>query len=159
MTISGSTINIFYNNVSALTLVLDLRDTWVELIYDIANLRWATQDAYWPKLDDLFIGALEVQGSLYINGRERRSSRIVTTTTTLSTADNLVFAIPAAANINVTLPGHLIGASVTVLRGSPTFLVTVLPGSGTIVGMASYLLAANYEAAEFISDGTNWYIR
>lgn len=70
-----------------------------------------------------------------------------------------MFAIPAAANIDVTLPGHLIGASVTVLRGSPVFLVTVLPGSGTIVGAASYLLGAQYDAAEFISDGTNWYIR
>jgi len=159
VTLNGGAIDIFYNNVADPILTLDLRDTWVELVYDDTNARWATQDAYWPKLDDLFIGALEIQGSLYINGRERRSSRTVTATTVLTTSDNLVFAVPVAANIDVTLPAHLQGASVTILRGSPVFLVTVLPGSGTIVGAASYLLGAQYDAAEFISDGTNWYIR
>jgi len=158
VTLDGDTIDIFYGGVLDSTLVLDLRDTWIELVYDLTNARWATQDAYWPNASDTFTGDLEVVGSLYINGRERRSTRIVTATETLTVNDNIIFAKPTIANIDVTLPPHLIGASVSVIRVS-TFLVTVLPASGTILGSASFLLAANGDSAEFISDGTDYYIR
>ena len=88
---------------------------------------------------------------------------VVTTTATPTTitsgAGTLLVNVGAAAA--VTLPVPTAGRRVTVKDKSGAAGVnniTVSPPSGTIDGAATYVLTANYQSADFLADGTNYWV-
>lgn len=102
-----------------------------------------------------FAGAKTFSGAVVLSGGFRQAIRTQGTNATLNATDNVVI---ATAAITLTLPAHSAGLTLTVKRNTTAGIVTVNPGSGTIDGASSYSLTANYQAAHFVSDGTNWFV-
>jgi len=105
-----------------------------------------------------FAGAKTFSDALTMSGGLRQAVRTATATGALNATDNFVIVAPASANATMTLPAHAAGLTITVKRNSASFLVYVAPGSGTIDGASSYTLGANFQAATFVSNGTNWFV-
>jgi hypothetical protein len=87
------------------------------------------------------------------------SFRSVTADTTA--ADHEYLLVDASSGgVNVTLPAPSAGATIRVKRlNSGANGVQILPASGQIdgSGVGSHVLSNQWDAIEFVSDGTNWY--
>jgi len=88
--------------------------------------------------------------------------RVVTknATATLTAAEmkSVVFSTPAA-DITITPPAAVRGDWVYIKNLSATKAVVFdPPGAVTVDGSASFALAHQYEAALFVTDGTNWFV-
>lgn len=77
----------------------------------------------------------------------------------LAVDDQVVLCANGGGAYNVTLPapGSAAGRTYRIKRTGATDIVTVVPnGAETIDGAANYALSAQYDGADFYSDGTNW---
>lgn len=67
VTLNGGANNIYYAGSLDTSLILNLPGTWLEVLWDSTNSRWATRDAYWP-LNNQLTGSLTIQGNLTTTG-------------------------------------------------------------------------------------------
>lgn len=85
-------------------------------------------------------------------------TKTATATLTLREMGSIVLVTPAAAT-TITFPAATAGAWVYVKNLSAAFDVTINPpGAVTVDGALTFLLDDQYEAALFVSDGTNWFV-
>lgn len=78
---------------------------------------------------------------------------------TMVPGDGTVLADATTGAFDVTLPGHLTGRMVRVVKVDDSAnAVTVLPGSGLLAGGASDVLGAQWLGATYQSDGANWLV-
>lgn len=79
------------------------------------------------------------------------------TTSANSTASGTGITITIGGAFTVTLPTATEGAKVTVKCLSANDVTLDPPGSVTIDGAATLVLATQYQAAQLVSDGANWF--
>lgn len=92
------------------------------------------------------------------SGSSSGAVRTVNGTTSLASVDNIVLVNQSAA-CTITLPDPVKGKIIEVKDYSGTATnnnITVSGGSALIDGQSSTVLVMNYQAARFVSDGTNW---
>ena len=105
--------------------------------------------------------------TLQNTGGVKRNIRTVSTTTTLTLNDDVVFITNGATAITITLPTPVgnSGQSFSLVRSiGSTGAITILPGAGQIEALAGTLGASTSLAAlgvyggasTFVSNGTNW---
>jgi hypothetical protein len=83
----------------------------------------------------------------------------VTSNTTLSAATTFVTVDATSGNITITLAAASNLKPIYVKRtDSSANTVTIQPASGTIDGGSTYAIVAQYEAATFVPDGTNFWV-
>ncbi|MBN1137886.1 MAG: hypothetical protein JXM73_14955 [Anaerolineae bacterium] len=100
-------------------------------------------------------GDLSVQGNLFAHVRVTT----VTGDTTLAAAQAGVVLVDNAAAATITLPDAASARGVTfTIKRFTANAVTVGSAGGTIDGLASQSLAAQYDFITVVSDGTNWWI-
>jgi hypothetical protein len=106
------------------------------------------------------VSALTVT-SITNSGGTTGPTRAVATTDTATIADDLILANAAGGAFTETLPvaSSCPGQEITVKRVNATNNVTVGSAGGTIDGASTCVLTAQWMAATFKSDGTNWYIK
>ena len=156
-----------YLDVSNLTIVGDLSTLGTDNVRLVASSvlsaiavsnASATVSGLVSTTAQTFAGQKTFNGALQMAGGLLQNSRTVTSTSSLLATDSIVLAAPASAAITLTLPAAAAGLTLTVKRNSALYLTTVVPASGTIDGAASLNLGTNYQAATFVSDGTNWFV-
>ena len=106
-------------------------------------------DVYVPTMDSTNSNNLTLSGGIAYHTRSVSSATILLATD---------FFVLVTSNVSVTLPAQINGKTIHIKRNTSAGFVTVLPGSGTIDGAASYILSANYQTVSLITDGTNWYV-
>jgi hypothetical protein len=100
-------------------------------------------------------GNLGVQGNLFAHV----SVTTVTGSATLAVTQSGVALVNNAAAATVTLPAAASAKGVTfTIKRLTANAVTVNTAGGTIDGLASQSLAAQYDLITVVSDGANWYI-
>jgi hypothetical protein len=109
-------------------------------------------------VDQTFAGSKTFNGSLKLAGGLIQSVRTVNSSGNLLSTDNLVIAAPNISAITLTLPTAVNGLTITVKRNSASYLVYLVPASGTIDGLTTVTLSSNYQSMTVVSDGTNWFI-
>jgi hypothetical protein len=124
------------------------------LYYDGTKIKASTLK--YSKIDSVY----SLTGSLAVSGYFARGFRSVTSSTAyLTSRDNIVLCNPSSA-MSIYLPaasecsGHAI-----VIKNCTTTSVTVYTVSGYIDANTSFSIGStSYKAAEFISDGSNWWV-
>jgi len=101
--------------------------------------------------------AIHANSSIGIKNGLIQNVRVISITSSLSQNDSFVVATPTSQAITLTLPTPVVGQTIIVKRVG-NYSVFINTSSGTIDGLVSFLFSSNYQAATFISDGTNWFI-
>lgn len=99
-------------------------------------------------------------------GRIRtRTVHTVTQSYSLVASDDVVLADASAGDLTLTLPepGNVTGETYTTKvralpSGSPSGFVYVTSPSGTVEGLSQLRMDSQYSSADWISDGTDWWI-
>jgi len=141
VTLNGGANNIYYAGSLDTSLILNLPGTWVEVLWDSTNSRWATRDAYWP-LNNQLTGSLTIQGDLTVTGSFSQVYPIKTSAYTAIAGDFLMANTTSAA-FSITLPASpSAGQNVRVFDAKGTWAtnnLTVLRNGSNINGLATDL--------------------
>jgi hypothetical protein len=119
-----------------------------------------------PLTGGTITGALTVNSKTNLSGGLRLSTVLVSANYAVNlTTDNIILANSSGGGFNVTLPAtHVLGDIITVkdsggLAGTlANNIIVDTAGADTIDGAAIYTINVNYRAAQFVSNGTNWFV-
>lgn len=106
---------------------------------------------------------LDVTGDTRLFGGQVVKTTTVTTTYSILSSDYVIFADPSGGAFTITLPNAATQAGM-IFRvkdssgTASTNNLTIDTAGGNIDGSATFVISTNYAAAEFCSDGTNWFI-
>lgn len=93
-------------------------------------------------------------------GRIQKLRNVASTTITVAASDDVVVSTTGGAAVAVSLPASPeTGRRYTIKDGvgdAGTNNITVTPAAGNIDGAGTYVMNANYEAATFVYNGTQW---
>lgn len=126
----------------------------------------------WESYTSVILASIDATGQLYCqsvkfgdNSVQTRayseSYRTVSSSTSITSADDVIFINGSSSNVNLTLPSAvgLGGKKFHIKRKTGTYNVTVLTSSGqTIDGVNSFSILHDYQAITVVSDNANWFI-
>ena len=153
VTINAGSNNIFYNNQTSTSLILDVAGTWIEMAWDSINSRWATRDAYYPLVNQLS-GDLVINGNLSVTGINATTYKIISSAYTALHGDVLM-ANTTSSGFIVSLPlNPSPGQNVTIFDAKGTFAsnsLTVSRNGSNINGLAQNItLSTNKSKTLFV---------
>lgn len=96
-----------------------------------------------------------VSGSLSVNPSV---VTVITSTATLTTANNYVIVNYSSGTCNITIPGGVASGTIFNIKTVTAQNVIVTPTSGTVDGSSTLTISGQYTSANIVSDGTNYWV-
>lgn len=159
--LNGGTNNIYYGGQTDTQLNLNLAGTWLEVLWDSANSRWATRDAYYP-LNNEITGSLTVSGNLTVTGALSVVFSVKSSAYTATHGDQIL-ANTSGGAFTITLPSSpTAGQNVRIFDAKGTFAANNLTvaRNGSNINGAALNFVANVNDSQillvYVDVSTGW---